>query len=168
MATVRVQLFGIRRKESLGSFGHYIIGLTLVAFAVVLRLIIVSHSSASAPFITFFPATALAALIGGVGPGLMVSACGAFLASIAFFPRPISEFIIEDWVLLGFYLLTEVVICLVIDAMHAANSRYITLAEELTKMEGTLDSVDDALSSVPHNTQNGVIEPPLHETRGEK
>lgn len=164
---MRFRLLAIRRRESLGSFRHYLIGLGLVVLAVLLRLIITTHGSASAPFITFFPATALAALIGGLGPGIMVAACGAFLASVAFFPRPISGFLIEDWVLLGFYLLTEVVICLVIDAMHAANSRYITLAEEFTKLENTLEPESGVPSSALGGDKNNLTESPRKEMRGE-
>lgn len=128
---MRYPLLGIRQKKSLGSVNHYLIGLVLVIGAVLLRLIITSQTTASAPFITFFPATALAALIGGLGPGLMVAACGGILASVFFFPHPITEFVTEDWVLLFFYLVTEIVICLVIDAMHAANNRYLMLIEEI-------------------------------------
>jgi|SaaInl7_135m_RNA_FD_contig_21_1999937_length_868_multi_15_in_0_out_0_1 hypothetical protein len=155
-ARMRSWFFGIRRRESLGSFRHYLIGLCLVVLAVLIRLIITKQGSASAPFITFFPATALAALIGGLGPGVMVAACGAFLASMAFFPRPISGFILEDYVLLGFYLLTEVVICLVIDAMHSANSRYITLVEELTELESSSEPESGAPSSAPGDDKDVV------------
>lgn len=128
---MRYPLLGIIQKKSLGSLNHYLIGLALVVGAVILRLIITSQTSASAPFITFFPATTLAALIGGLGPGLMVAACGGILASTFFFPHPISEFVTEDWVLLLFYFMTEIVICLVIDAMHSANNRYLMLIEEI-------------------------------------
>ncbi|AKH20374.1 DUF4118 domain-containing protein [Sedimenticola thiotaurini] len=128
---MRYPLLSIRHKEALGSLNHYLIGIALVIGAIVLRLIITSHTSASAPFITFFPATALAALIGGLGPGLMVAGLGGVLASMFFFPHPISEFVTEDWVLLVFYFITEIVICLVIDAMHSANNRYLVLVEEI-------------------------------------
>lgn len=128
---MRYPLLGIRRKQSLGSLNHYLIGFIFVIGAVILRLIITSQTTATAPFITFFPATALAALIGGLGPGLMVAAFGGILASVYFFPHPIAEFVTEDWVLLIFYLMTEIVICLVIDAMHSANNRYLMLIEEI-------------------------------------
>ncbi|WP_186297797.1 DUF4118 domain-containing protein [Sedimenticola selenatireducens] len=129
---MRYPLFGVRRRESLGSLNHYLIGLALVVGAVLLRLMITSEAtSAAAPFITFFPATALAALIGGLGPGIMVAACGAVLASTIFWTHPVFEFVAEDWVLLCFYLVTEIIICLVIDAMHSASSRYLMLIEEV-------------------------------------
>ncbi len=153
---MRYPLFGVRRRESLGSLKHYLIGLALVVGAVILRLMITSQMSASAPFITFFPATALAALIGGLGPGVMVAACGALIASTAFFPRPITEFVTEDWVLLGFYLVTEVVICLVIDAMHSANSRYLTLIEEVQSKRGADHALrDSGQHRNPHATGAG-------------
>jgi len=132
---MRYPLLGIRQKKSLGSLNHYLIGFALVVGAVILRLIITSQTSANAPFITFFPATALAALIGGLGPGLMVAACGGILASTFFFPHSITEFVTEDWVLLLFYFITEIVICLVIDAMHSANNRYLTLIQEVESKE---------------------------------
>ena len=129
---MRYPLFGVRRRESLGSLKHYLIGIALVAGAVLLRLMITSEAtSAAAPFITFFPATALAALIGGLGPGIMVAICGAILASTTFWTHPVLEFVTEDWVLLCFYIVTEIIICLVIDAMHSANSRYLMLIEEV-------------------------------------
>ncbi|WP_321527804.1 DUF4118 domain-containing protein [Sedimenticola selenatireducens] len=144
---MRYPLLGIRHKKALGSLNHYLIGFTLVVGAVILRLIITSQTSASAPFITFFPATALAALIGGLGPGLMVAGFGGILASLFFFPHPISEFVTEDWVLLLFYFITEIVICLVIDAMHSANNRYLTLIEEVeSKTKSQTSSLKPYLS----------------------
>lgn len=122
-----------RRPESLGSATHYMIAAGLLLLAVALRFVVAPHSG-HFPFITFFPATALAALIGGLGPGMMVAAGGGFLAAGMFFPRPVSEFTLEEWVPVAFYVMTELIICLVIDAMHAANGRYLTLAEEVRSL----------------------------------
>lgn len=122
-----------RRPETLGRSVHYAIAAGLVVLAIALRVVI-APVNAGFPFITFFPATALAALIGGLGPGIMVALCGGFLASAFFFPYPISDFTGEDWGPVVFYVLTEVIICMVIDAMHAANGRYLTLAEEVQSL----------------------------------
>ncbi len=127
--------FAPRRPQALGSFTHYAIAAVLLCCAVLLRFIIAPVESGFA-FITFFPTTALAALIGGLGPGVMVAVGGGLLASSLFFPHSVAEFGPQDWGIVAFYILTEIIICLVIDAMHAANGRYLDLVQELSELRG--------------------------------
>lgn len=64
---------------------RYVLALALVGLALAMRLWI-APPEAGLPFITFFPAAALAAIVGGIGPGLLAVVLCAGLAAALFMP----------------------------------------------------------------------------------
>jgi two-component system sensor kinase FixL len=64
----------------------YGLALLLVAFAVLMRWLVAEYVGAQSPFITFYPAIIVAALIGGLWPGILAAALSVLAAWYAFIP----------------------------------------------------------------------------------
>lgn len=64
---------------------RYTAAVGMVVAALALRLA-VAPAEAGLPFLTFFPAAAISAIVGGLGPGLVAAGLGAILACHLFFP----------------------------------------------------------------------------------
>jgi PAS domain S-box-containing protein len=71
------------RQNPLAAYG---LALLLVAIAVVVRLLVAEHIGTQSPFITFYPAIIVAALIGGLWPGILATALSVLAAWYAFIP----------------------------------------------------------------------------------
>lgn len=74
------------------------------------------------PFLTFFPAVLLAAFVGGLGPGLMVTALSTAAANWFFMP-PFGAFGLAsaaDGIALGFFVAVQLVNCIVIHLMRTS------------------------------------------------
>jgi len=75
-----------RYSPTRGSFATYVIALALVGLAVQLRIAFLALDSGY-QYITFFPAVAIAAVVGGFWPGIFAAILGAACAQF-FFTTP--------------------------------------------------------------------------------
>jgi PAS domain S-box-containing protein len=76
------KLLAIRERPLLA----YALALALVVVAIVVRLAVANLVGPYVPFITFFPAIILAALLGGLGPGILAMILSTVAAWYAFVP----------------------------------------------------------------------------------
>src|SRR5690242_16957944 len=83
MLTVAVQ--GVRKRLQKC---RYRLAVAIVACAAALRLFLEARYGVTPPYITFYPATMLAAVLGGAGPGFLATmASAAFVAVFLLAPR---------------------------------------------------------------------------------
>ena len=73
-----------RKLIPAGSVQAYALAIFFVAVAAVVRLAIGTLVEDVVPFATFFPAVLFAALIGGLGPGILAALCGGIIGWGAF------------------------------------------------------------------------------------
>lgn len=110
----------IQSQPVRGSFSAYLIALALVGTALLARLLL-APLDAGYQYVTFFPAVALAAIIGGFWPGVFVAISGAVFAEF-FFTQPYYAFSIGSlktsfWSIMVF-LLDGLIVSLSIETMH--------------------------------------------------
>jgi PAS domain S-box-containing protein len=88
----------------------YAIAVGVVALAILLRLSVSGHMMTGVPFITFYPAVIIVALLCGLWPGLLATALSALGAWYFFLPH------YESWTLTtdaAFALILFIIVCLV-------------------------------------------------------
>lgn len=112
---------------------YYLVAVGLVGVAIVLRLAIAPLSD-GIPFLTFFPAATLAAVLGGFGPGMFATILGMCMASYIFIP-PYNSFSFEFqpvilWSNMVFFT-EEFVVCLAIETMHRFRRNNYTVTQDL-------------------------------------
>lgn len=134
---------------------------TLFASALALRFLLTPYLPPTGfPFLTFFPAVLVTALLAGLWAGLAVSAASALAAWWYFIPPndaflPVSG---PDQIALWFFALILAVDCLVIHGMHLAVERARTaerhagelaqqLSQRLSELERTRDDLEAALAT---------------------
>lgn len=119
------------RSRSWGA--RYVFALALVAVALLVRLAI-APLSGGIQYVTFFPAVALAAVVGGLWPGLIAAGVSAALASFFFWP-PFAAFSFEfshSTVLSNVvFLLDAVLVSAAIEAMHRFYRRFVDAEQQL-------------------------------------
>lgn len=116
-----------------GSFSAHIVALALVGLAVLLRIEFIAVD-AGYQYITFFPAVALAAVVGGFWPGMLASIVGAACAQF-FLTAPYYAFSVESletsfWSIAVFWL-DGIIVCSAIEAMHRYRARSAAEFKEL-------------------------------------
>ena len=100
---------------------RYLGAMMLVGVALAIRMAI-APPNAGLPFITFFPTTALAAILFGFGPGLVAAAVSSVLAGLLFLP-PVEPGTFTLWSQLVF-LGDALLVCWAVNAMHRYQARY--------------------------------------------
>jgi signal transduction histidine kinase len=123
------RLPAIIHRERSGAF-NYLAAIVLMGIALLVRMMI-APVNFGLQYITLFPAVTLAAVIGGIWPGLFATVIGISLATFIFTP-PYYSFSIEaiqasTWSNMVF-LTDAIIVCSSIEAMHRYRARY---AEEL-------------------------------------
>lgn len=100
---------------------RYTGALALVGIALLVRIQI-APAEAGLPFITFFPTTALAAILFGFGPGLLAAGLGSVLAGLWYLP-PMTA---QSFTLLSqiVFLADALLVCWAADAMHRHRAHY--------------------------------------------
>jgi PAS domain S-box-containing protein len=104
---------------------QYGVAIASVIAATVLRLVILQALEFRAIYLTFYPAVILAALYGGLRPGLVAIALSALLATY-FWIEPVGQLLITDpadWLSMAIFAISCTAIALVIEFMHRANIR---------------------------------------------
>lgn len=110
-----------------------VIALVCVVVAALARLSLTPLVGATSPFLTIFPAALVAALIGGVIPGLVATVAGAlsawyFLVPPVFSFRPVP---FEVGMAALFYVVVSLLIVLAVGAMRGALARLEAVQEKL-------------------------------------
>jgi PAS domain S-box-containing protein len=89
-------LAGLRQQTALGWAPRYGLAVAAVAAAMVWRVALTAWVGPGLPvFITFYPAVMAAALLGGLGPGLLATALAGLAAAYWVFP-PVGQFYIAS------------------------------------------------------------------------
>ncbi|MBF0394029.1 MAG: HAMP domain-containing histidine kinase [Alphaproteobacteria bacterium] len=110
---------------------RYAIAVVLTGAAIALRLAI-ADQDAGFSFVTFFPAAALTAVIGGFGPGMLATLLGTLAAVYLFIP-PLDALVMTDealWSSLVF-IADEILVCGAIGAMHHSVREHVEMARVL-------------------------------------
>lgn len=115
----------------------YLIAVAVVLGALMLRLAI-SPAAAGLPFLTFFPAVTLVALIGGFGPGILALITSCFIASYLFFPPfhtlDLTSFRMDVMWSNMVFALEEFIVISVVEAMYRQRSDYVGTAQLLEQL----------------------------------
>ena len=133
----------------LGGIHGYVLAIVLLAVALGLRLLI-APVDAGLQYVTFFPAVAIAAVLGGFGPGLLNTVLGLGLATYIFIPPyyTISFEVLQKsfWGNLVFFL-DGIVVSISIDAMHRYRQKFARELEESKKNELRIQLVNNELTA---------------------
>ena len=111
----------IPRPSTTPSIVRYLGAVALVGVALLIRMAI-APPTAGLPFITFFPTTALAAILFGLGPGLVAAGISGALAGFLYLP-PIGQDTFTLWSQIVF-LADALLVCGAIDVMHRYQEHY--------------------------------------------
>ena len=118
-----------------GGFQHYLLAVLFVWLAYFARIAI-SPADSGLTFLTFFPAVALAAVIGGIWPGLFATAISMVLVTHCFIaPVGVWSFEFKQvtvWMNIVF-LVDGLIVCIAIEAMHRYYRNYIKTADALSQ-----------------------------------
>jgi diguanylate cyclase (GGDEF)-like protein/PAS domain S-box-containing protein len=128
---------------------RYALAIILLGIAVAARFLIASQN-AGLQYVTFFPAVALTAFFGGVGPAIFAGLAGCFLANYLFF-LPIDHFHLSRQALMSglVFLADELLVCGIIVTMQHNYQRYVSASQALIQSESSYQSLFD-------NMLNGV------------
>ena len=120
----------------------------LTAFALLVRLAI-APVEGGIQYVTFFPAVAISAVIGGIWPGLFSALLGALLATFWFWPpfRGLTfdfgyHMVLSNTV----FLIDAVLVCTSIEAMHRFYRKFVDAERELS-----------LAASVFQNSAEGIV-----------
>lgn len=130
--------FGLRRPIRYGS------AVVLTGLALLLRLLI-APMDAGVPFVTFFPAIALSAIIGGFWPGMLTTVASAMLVARFFLPPMESAHPVE-WSFATF-LVSGFLVSSVIEAMHRYYRDYTRVLGDLERSRAEADEARHAAES---------------------
>jgi PAS domain S-box-containing protein len=125
---------------------RYGVAIAIVLAAAALRLVFLQPLGLREAFLTFYPAVVLAALYGGLGPGLVATLLSALLADY-FWIEPIGAVLIVDfanWLALGIFCTSGALISWVTETMHGARAR-AAVAEEATRHAAERQQAQEAL-----------------------
>lgn len=129
-------------------FRRYLYALVLTVVAFLARLAI-APVDGGIQYVTFFPAVAISAVIGGLGPGLFSAVIGVTLATYFFwFPYQawVFEFRYQTALSNAVFLIDALLVCSAIEAMHRFYRKYVDAERELR-----------LAASVFHNSVEGVM-----------
>lgn len=118
--------FSLLQTIRLSVLQCYLLAMVLMVIALWIRLLIAPVES-GLQYLTFFPAVAIAAIIGGYGPGLVAVAIGLVLATYIFTPPyyelSLTSLQISLWSN-SVFLIDGLIVAFSIEAMHRYRQRY--------------------------------------------
>lgn len=122
---------------------RYGLALAITFLALAVRYVI-APAEARAPFITVFPAMALAVLLWGFGPGLVVLVLGGVLSQYLFMSPHWSLDLDQSGILIvATYYAAGFGICLIVNRMHKARAALKAAVEEIVRSEARFRTVFD-------------------------
>jgi PAS domain S-box-containing protein len=152
---------GIRRR---GPLIGYLIALGLVVCAAVMRGAL-GFAPGAFPYLTFFPAIILSAMLGGLGPGLFAAALSGVAAWLLLLPidGPFALPGSANAVPLIFYALVSFFICLIIGGFQSATERLRAEQRRASELNAALEQAlakraheVDALSAQSAHSQRSL------------
>ncbi len=154
------RLPAIIHRERVEAF-NYLVAIVLMGIGLLVRMMI-APVDAGLQYITFFPAVTLAAVVGGLWPGLFASAIGISLATFIFTP-PYYSFSIEVirasvWSN-AVFLTDAVIVCSSIEAMHRYRARYAAELNESRLQEARVAAINKALDEFTYIAAHDLKEP---------
>ena len=147
LVTAPVRYFLNRSQVEEIGLGDYLMVLVLLGLAVLVRYI-VAPVDAGVPYVTFFPAVTLAAILGGYRAGLLATVLSMALISFLFYP-PYYSFRIDNFSLSlwanSVFFIGGVVVSLAIGAMHRYRRQYEQELEETKASEACAKGLNEKL-----------------------
>ncbi len=160
-----------RRLQSLrrSPLAAYAIALCAVAVATIVRWALSGYLPAGPPFVTYFVAIAVAALCGGVWPGVLATVLSAIIAFYLFMPPKFGYAFDEaNAIALALFILCSGLLVLIVTALNAAIDRSLKLEENLEaeierssraerdsrRLAAIVESSDDAIVA---KDLNGIV-----------
>jgi PAS domain S-box-containing protein len=107
------------------SWLRYVVAIVIVVVAVAVRLKFLQTIGTGNVFLTLYPAVTIAALYGGLYPGLLATVLSALSANY-FWIGPVKSIFIQnpaDWLSLAIFLINCTMISFITEAMHSALTR---------------------------------------------
>jgi PAS domain S-box-containing protein len=123
---------GISLGESSRAWHRYLMAVAVVITAAAARMMFLESIGLSVPFLTFFPAVTVAALYGGLGPGLLATALSALISDYFMIP-PLGSLTIGEAgnvLALSIFVASSALISLVTEKMHRAQARAAAAEEQ--------------------------------------
>ena len=140
---------------------NFLIALVLMGLALLLRLEI-APVSAGLQYITFFPAITLAAVVGGLWPGIFATMLGLSLATFIF-TVPYYSFSFEAIKnAMGsnlVFLMDGVIVCSSIEAMHRYRASYAAELIEARRQEARVVALNKSLDEFTYIAAHDLKEP---------
>jgi len=133
---------------------RYLMAVLLVGVALAVRWMI-APPSAGIPFLTFFPAAALSAIIGGLGPGLLAAGLGAALAYWLFTPYVDASAVLSILI----FLADGIIVCSAIEAMRRYYIRSVATMRTLEQSVERLTVVNAELGRFAYIASHDLQEP---------
>ena len=150
----------IIHRERGGAF-NYLIAFALLGIALAVRMMI-APVNAGLQYVTFFPAVTLAAVVGGLWPGIFATAIGLVLATFIFTP-PYYSFSIEALKnAMGsnlVFLMDGIIVCSSIEAMHRYRARYAKELKEAQYQEARVAAINKSLDEFTYIAAHDLKEP---------
>jgi len=150
----------IIHRERSGAF-NYLIALMLIGVSLLVRLNIASVD-AGMQYVVFFPAVTLAAVVGGLWPGIFATFLGLSLATFVF-TTPYYSFSIEAMkAAMGgnaVFLMDGIVVCSSIEAMHRYRARYAAELKESRLQEARVVALNKSLDEFTYIAAHDLKEP---------
>jgi signal transduction histidine kinase len=154
------RLPAIIHRERGGVF-NYLVAIVLMGIGLLVRLYL-APVDAGLQYITFFPAVTLAAVVGGLWPGVFATFLGLSLATFVFTP-PYYSFSIE--VIKGamganlVFLMDGIIVCSSIEAMHRYRARYAAELKESKLQEARVAAINKSLDEFTYIAAHDLKEP---------
>jgi signal transduction histidine kinase len=148
-------------RSALGVRSSYAIAVGLIVFALLVRLAM-APVSAGLQYVTFFPAVTLAAVVGGFGPGLLVTVIGLVFATYFFHP-PYYEISLDAletsfWSNMVF-LMDGIIVSASIEGMHRYRAKFAAELAEAKYQEARVAELNKSLDEFTYIAAHDLKEP---------
>ena len=140
---------------------NFLIAIALMGTALLVRMMI-APVDAGLQYVTFFPAVTLAAVVGGLWPGIFTTVIGLALATFIFTP-PYYSVSIESiqasfWSNIVF-LTDGIIVCSSIEAMHRYRAKYAIELIEARAQEARVVALNKSLDEFTYIAAHDLKEP---------
>ena len=131
-----------------------LISIFIVFCSSVLRVVFFSGLGSGIPFLTYYPAVMIAAIIGGLPSGLLATSISAILT---YFWVQQGQMSSVEWLAMAFFIVICIMISVLANAMHRANTEAKNAAQTLAKERERLQRILDTSPVGVGITIEGII-----------